>query len=63
MFIALLDGFTGVYAGFAIFSVLGFMAESTGQEVQDLTVGGLGLSFIVYPEALALMPFVGALLQ
>lgn len=56
-FIAVLDGFTGVYAGFAIFSVLGFMAESTGQEVKDLAVGGLGLSFIVYPEALALMPF------
>lgn len=56
-FIAILDGFTGVYAGFAIFSVLGFMAESTGQEVKDLAVGGLGLSFIVYPEALSLMPF------
>lgn len=55
--IALLDGFTGVYAGFAIFSVLGFMAESTGKEVSELAVGGLGLSFIVYPEALSLMPF------
>lgn len=56
-FIALLDGFTGVYAGFAIFSVLGFMAESTGKEVSELAVGGLGLSFIVFPEALSLMPF------
>jgi len=56
-FIALLDGFTGVYAGFAIFSVLGFMAESTGQNIEELAKGGLGLSYIVYPEALSLMPF------
>jgi len=55
--IALLDGFTGIYAGFAIFSVLGFMAESTGKNISELAVGGLGLSFIVYPEALSLMPF------
>lgn len=57
-FIAVLDGFTGIYAGFAIFSVLGFMAHNTGQEVKDLDLGGLGLSFMVYPEALTLMPFV-----
>lgn len=45
-FIALLDGFTGVYAGFAIFSVLGFMAESTGQNIEEIAKGGLGLSYI-----------------
>lgn len=56
-FIAVLDGFTGIYAGFAIFSVIGFMAHTTGQDVSDLELNGLGLSFIVYPEALSLMPF------
>ena len=54
----ILDGFTGILAGFAIFSVLGYMSERTGIEVSDLAVGGPGLSFIVYPEALSLMPFV-----
>lgn len=58
VFIAVLDGLTGVLAGFAIFSVLGYMSHRTGIPVQDLAVGGPGLSFIVYPEALSLMPFV-----
>lgn len=57
VFIAVLDGFTGILAGFAIFSVLGYMSDRTGIEVSDLAVGGPGLSFIVYPEALSLMPF------
>ncbi len=33
------------------------MSDKTGIDVKDLAVGGPGLSFIVYPEALALMPF------
>jgi len=52
-----LDGFTGIMAGFAIFSVLGYMSDRTGIPVDKLAVGGPGLSFIVYPEALSLMPF------
>ena len=57
VFVAVLDGLTGIMAGFAIFSVLGYMSNETGIDVKDLAVGGPGLSFIVYPEALALMPF------
>lgn len=57
IFIGVLDGFTGILAGFAIFTVLGYMSEKTGIEISELAVGGPGLSFIVYPEALSLMPF------
>ena len=57
MFIVILDGLTGILAGFAIFSVLGYMSNRTGIPVDKLAVGGPGLSFIVYPEALSLMPF------
>jgi len=32
------------------------MSEQTGIEVSKLAVGGPGLSFVVYPEALSLMP-------
>jgi hypothetical protein len=35
-----------------IFLVLGFMSESTGVEVENLAVGGPGLSFIGYPNIL-----------
>ena len=51
----ILDGLTGILAGFAIFSVLGFMADRDGIDVADLAVSGPGLSFIVYPEALSKM--------
>ena len=47
---------TSVYAGFVIFSVLGFMAYEKGVEVKDVAKGGPGLTFEVYPEALARMP-------
>ena len=33
------------------------MSNRTGIPVDKLAVGGPGLSFIVYPEALSLMPF------
>lgn len=57
IFVVILDGATGLIAGLAVFSVLGFMSEKTGVAISDLAVGGPGLSFIVYPEALSLMPF------
>lgn len=44
--IAILDGLTGILAGFAIFSVLGYMSQKTNVPVPELAVGGPGLSFI-----------------
>lgn len=42
---------TSVFAGFAIFSVLGFMATELGVEVKDVAGdGGSGLAFIAYPD-------------
>jgi len=41
---------TSVVAGFAIFSVLGFLAEELGTEVEDVVESGAGLAFIAYPD-------------
>ncbi|XP_071950960.1 uncharacterized protein [Antedon mediterranea] len=49
--------FTSLFSGFVIFSVLGFMAQDAGVEVGEVVSSGPGLAFIVYPEAIALMPF------
>ncbi|XP_037036283.1 sodium- and chloride-dependent GABA transporter 2-like [Bradysia coprophila] len=48
--------FTAVFAGFAVFSVLGFMAKNLGSTVDEVVQGGPGLAFIAYPEAILLMP-------
>ncbi|ESN90548.1 hypothetical protein HELRODRAFT_166228 [Helobdella robusta] len=47
---------TSFYAGFVIFSVLGFMADMKGVEVKDVAADGPGLVFVVYPEGLSTMP-------
>lgn len=48
-----------IFAGFVVFSVLGYMATSTGSAVSDVVASGPGLAFVVFPQALALMPWGG----
>ncbi len=46
-----MDCFTGLYAGFAIFSVLGYMKErKCVADFKDVVAGGPSLAFIAYPE-------------
>ncbi|XP_042372475.1 sodium- and chloride-dependent GABA transporter 2-like, partial [Plectropomus leopardus] len=54
--LCLLNSLTSFTAGFAIFSVLGFMAEEQGVDIADVVQSGPGLAFIAYPRAIVLMP-------
>jgi hypothetical protein len=46
-----MDCFTGFYAGFAIFTVLGHMYNlKCVDSFKDVVSGGPELAFIVYPE-------------
>ncbi|XP_075115752.1 sodium- and chloride-dependent neutral and basic amino acid transporter B(0+)-like [Leptodactylus fuscus] len=47
---------TSVFAGFAIFSILGHMAFKAEKEVKDVVGSGFALAFIAYPEALSQLP-------
>lgn len=50
------SGFS-LMAGFGVFAVLGFMATSQNQEIQDVVSQSIGLAFVAYPKALSLMPY------
>ncbi|KAM9318640.1 sodium- and chloride-dependent GABA transporter 2-like [Pholidichthys leucotaenia] len=54
--LCLLNSCTSVVAGFAVFSVLGFMAQKQGVSIEEVAEGGPGLAFIAYPQAVAMMP-------
>lgn len=44
---------TSIFAGFAIFSILGNMAFNLDTTVQEVVNNGFGLAFIAYPDALS----------
>ncbi|XP_068170539.1 solute carrier family 6 member 22, tandem duplicate 1 [Antennarius striatus] len=57
VYLCLLNSTTSFVAGFAIFSVLGFMAYEQNTDISKVAESGPGLAFIAYPRAVAMMPF------
>jgi len=54
--VAIANACTDWYAGFVVFSALGYMATMQNVEVKDVAADGAGLAFIVYPQVLATLP-------
>ncbi|KAL4233010.1 hypothetical protein ACF0H5_007696 [Mactra antiquata] len=50
------DGVTSFFAGFVVFSVVGYMAVELKQPIEEVATMGPGLMFIAYPEAISKMP-------
>jgi NSS family neurotransmitter:Na+ symporter len=50
---------TSFFAGFAVFSALGFLAQSSGGQVADVVSSGPGLAFVTFPTLIAKLPFGG----
>ena len=56
LWVTVLDAAISFTAGFAVFTVLGFLAVQQGVEVSDVATGGAGLAFVTYPTAISKMP-------
>ncbi|XP_035490956.2 sodium- and chloride-dependent GABA transporter 2-like [Scophthalmus maximus] len=54
--LAMVNSVTSFVAGFAIFSVLGYMSYEMGVDISAVAESGPGLAFIAYPQAVAMMP-------
>ena len=47
---------TSIFAGFTVFSILGFLANQQETSVPDAVQDGMGLAFVAYPSATVQMP-------
>ncbi|MFQ5475017.1 MAG: sodium-dependent transporter [Candidatus Nanoarchaeia archaeon] len=56
---AITNSAISLFAGFVVFAVIGYMSHTTGAAVADVAVSGPGLAFVVFPQALSLMPLAG----
>ncbi|XP_076313330.1 sodium- and chloride-dependent glycine transporter 1-like isoform X2 [Tachypleus tridentatus] len=54
--VSLSNVLTSIFAGFVIFSVIGYLAHELNVEVEHVVDQGAGLAFIVYPEVVARLP-------
>ncbi|XP_002730444.2 sodium- and chloride-dependent glycine transporter 1-like [Saccoglossus kowalevskii] len=56
LIVPLVNSGTSIYAGLAIFSIVGFMSHELGVPIDKVVTSGPGLAFVAYPEALARIP-------
>ena len=61
LYISIGNCFFSVFAGFAVFGTLGYMAHSMHVPVDQVVDKSIGLAFVSYPKAISLMPAFASL--
>jgi NSS family neurotransmitter:Na+ symporter len=61
MITCIVNCFYSFIAGFAVFGIVGFMAQSQGVPFEEAIKGGPQLAFVVYPKAISLLPGMNVL--
>ncbi len=54
--IPIINSLTSLLGGFAIFPMLGYLSNETGQPIEDLDLSGFGITFVAYTQGLATFP-------
>ncbi|CAF1494150.1 unnamed protein product [Adineta steineri] len=57
LILSIVNEVTCLISGFVIFSVIGFLAKTEGKAISEVAESGPGLAFVVYPAAVAQLPF------
>lgn len=52
---------TSFFAGFVVFSMLGYLAKVQGLPVSEVTASGTGLAFVAFPTAISQLPALNSL--
>jgi len=50
------NSFYEVFAGFGVFSILGYMAMQQDVGIKEVVKSGIGLAFVAYPTAISMLP-------
>ena len=51
LIVGLCNSLTSLYAGIVVFLILGFLANQTGGQIDEVVKGGISLAFVSYPSA------------
>lgn len=54
--IPLANCLTSLFAGFVMFAYMGYLANQTGQPIDEVVQAGQGLAYVVYPYAVTIIP-------